>query len=472
MRGQAIIVFIFCLGAVRPLTASAQHGFDDLPVDDPSARSVLAPGETPQKKIRENIFLVADFGKSSCYAGQQIQLNYRLYTALQSSSSIEAKPSLDGFSVKEKKQDETALPDKIVDGKHYHGFTVWTVLLTPLQPGDYTVAPLSVNNEVNYTGADGKPGHYAGLVGSNKARIHVLALPPDNKPAAFAGAVGKWQVRSTLATHRFTAGENDTLFLEWTGKGSFDNLTAPAIQWPAGFRHFEPVERWAVKEDAFPQSGKKTIAIPFTAANPGQYAIPPMDFAWFDPATGKYQTGATGALPLNILAAPTTPAPPAPIQPTPVTTPTITQLLFTWWWLAAAILALGALLTVFLIRRRRTPPLVEPPPVEPQPAEPQPVPIREILPKLPEEELHLAGIKQSLISFLQSTLKTDAWAEEELVRLLQEKDIALAGEIRPVLDQCNRLLYSPHRSEPGILGELSARVTAMVNATDTDKHLK
>ena len=471
MRGKAVIFFILCLGAVRPLTAFAQHAFDDLPVDDPSARSILAAGETPEKKIRENIFLVAVFSRPTCYAGQQVQLDYRLYTALQSTSSIETKPSLDGFGAKERKPDETALPDKVVDGKHYHGFTVWTVLLTPMQAGDYTITPLSVNNEVHYTGADGKPGQYAGPVASNKARIYVLPLPDDGKPPAFNGAVGRWLVRSTLATHRFTAGENDTLLVEWAGTGSFDNLTVPAIQWPAGFRHFDPVEKWDVKENSFPQSGKKIIAIPFTVSTPGQYAIPAMDFAWFDPALAKYQRGATGSLPLNILPGAVTAPPPATIQkPAPATPP---SLLATWWWVAVAILLLGVALTLILIRRAATHRRVAVQPTQPEPVveQPKPTPVWENLPKLPEEELRLAQIKQALLNFVQSTLQTDTWAEEDLVRLLQEKDKTLAGQVRPVLDECNLILYSPHRSEPGILEELDARVKAMVNKTDTDNHL-
>src|ERR1700742_3117936 len=115
-------LLILLLGTIIPRTLHAQHAFDDLPIDDPSKRSVLAAGEDPAKKIRENMFIVANVSRPECYQGQQILLSYRLYTALQSTSTVTTKPILNGFTIKERRPDETPLPDKTVDGRRYHGF--------------------------------------------------------------------------------------------------------------------------------------------------------------------------------------------------------------------------------------------------------------------------------------------------------------------------------------------------------------
>src|SRR5579859_5023636 len=217
MRGPWIIFFMLLQGAATPLTTYAQHTFDDLPVNDPSHHSVLGPHEDPAKKIRNNLFVVASFDKSICFPGQQIMLTYRLYTALQSTSAIIAKPLLNGFTAKEQKVDETPLPDKTIDGRSYHGFTIWKVLLTPLQTGSYTIDPLAVNNDVRYTAADGKPASYSGTVTSNKPTINVLPLPPGGQPPAFSGLIGKWQIHSRLVSRSLDAGESDTLLIETTG---------------------------------------------------------------------------------------------------------------------------------------------------------------------------------------------------------------------------------------------------------------
>ncbi len=78
--------------------------------------------------------------------------------------------------------------------------------------------------------------------------------------------------------------------MELTGRGSFEALTVPDIRWPAGLRHYKPVEKWMVREDGFPQSGKKIFAIPFSGRQPGKYVLPPVAVTYFDPAAGIYRT--------------------------------------------------------------------------------------------------------------------------------------------------------------------------------------
>src|SRR5579864_3354166 len=158
-----ILSLIILAGAARPLKTIAQHAFDDLPVHDPSILSILGPGEDAGKKIKDNILIFAGFNRPSCYPGEQVQLSFRLYSALQSTSTIAAPPAFDGFMVQERRQKEDPLPEKEIKGKYYDGFIIWQVMLTPLQPGDYTIGPLLVNNEVRYLDVNGKPGHYSGV---------------------------------------------------------------------------------------------------------------------------------------------------------------------------------------------------------------------------------------------------------------------------------------------------------------------
>ena len=301
MRRHWVFLFLLLSGAVRPLASHAQHAFDDLPVDDPSHRSVLGPHEDPTKKIKANVFVIATTDHSTCYPGEQVQLTYRLYTALQSTSTIAAKPGFNGFTVKERKTDETPLPDKVVNDRHYHGFTIWQVLLTPLQPGDYAIDPLSVDNTVSYTTMDGKTARYSAPVSSNKAVIHVIPLPAAGQPRAFAGLVGQWKIKSRLSSTQLDVGDYDTVLVEIAGVGSFDNITTPAIVWPAGFRHFDAIERWNINDSTVPESGTKRIAIPFTANTPGQYRLPAMQLAWFDPVTKTYEVTQTDSLALRVV---------------------------------------------------------------------------------------------------------------------------------------------------------------------------
>ena len=298
---RRIILLLFLSTTTRPMASFAQHAFDDLPIDDPSRRSVLLPNENPVKKIRDNIFVMATVDHPNCYAGQQVELTYRLYTALQSTSTVTAAPHFDGFIAKERKVDETRLRVKVIDGRSYRAFAVWKVLLMPLQAGDYTLDAVTLNNVVSYTMADGRSAQYSAPVTSNKAHIHVKPLPVTGQPPAFTGPVGKWNIQSHLASPRLRVGDYDTLWVEIAGAGSFDNIPAPLLRWPAGFRHVESIERWQVNDNTVPESGRKWIAIPFTADKPGQYGLPPIPFAWFDPVTRQYHITHTDSLAVEVL---------------------------------------------------------------------------------------------------------------------------------------------------------------------------
>jgi len=443
-----LVLLIVLLGAFGPRSLHAQHAFDDLPVDDPSKRSVLAPGESPEKKVRENMFIVANLSHYECYPGQQILLSYRLYTSLQSTSTVTTKPILNGFTIKERRSDETPLPDKTVDGRRYHGFLVWQALLTPLQPGEYTIDPLKTSNVVSYTTADGRTAHYEAPLASRKTTVYVRPLPAIDRPPSFTGLVGKWQIQSRLTAPRTDSSGNDTLLVEITGSGSFDNITLPYMRWPAGFRHLEPIQQWEINDTANPQSGRTTFAIPFTAPKPGEYSLSPMELAWFDPATEKYFTKATDSLIVHVLTAPA-PLPASPVVTPPKTTPapqTSSPILLL---LVALIVVMGILFLV--IRRRKPAPKIHiaEPPTANNPAPPRVIDSP-------------ADVKQSLIHFLQQHLQTDAWAEEDILQLLQQKDPSLAGKVTNLINECNELLYSPHLRDRRTMTRLIRQLDAIV----------
>jgi hypothetical protein len=473
------ILIVILAGTHIPQGVHAQNAFDDLPIDDPSKRSILKPGEDPVKKIRNNIFIVATIDHRDCYPGQQVLLSYRLYTALHSSSSVTSKPLLNGFTIKERKADETPLPDITVDGRRYHGFTVWQALLTPLQTGEIIIDPLTVNNDVSYTTADGKTAHYSAPLNSKRTTINVRPIPAIDRPAAFNGLVGKWQIHSHLASPEPDSSGSDTLFVEITGKGSFDNITPPYMRWPVGLKHAEPIQRFDVK-DSVPNTGSETIAIPFTATAPGQYMLPAMQLAYWDPGMEKYQVVQSDSLTVHVLSVKaSTPAPPQK----PVAIPEEKESpLWQKFFLPVTMVLVALVFLILRVRRRRPPTAAQstdaavqsaaarsstaPPPAEPAPAAPQPEiePLLSVATPLPAEERTLADIKQSLITFLQTRLGTDAWAEEDLMAQARQKEPALAGKAARVLDQCNQLLYSPIPPEPKILAELGRRLDEVLKS--------
>ncbi len=460
MRGTGLLTMVLVVHLGLP--ADAQQGaFDDLPVGDAARRSVPGSHADAGRKIQENIRVEASFDRATCYPFEQVLLTYRLYTALQSNSMVAVRPSLEGFISRELPQDGGAPAEKTIGGKTYRVFTVWRVRLTALQPGSYTIGPLTVSNEISYTAADGGVGHYQGPVSSSVAHIRVLPLPAAGQPAGFMGPVGQWAVSSRVTASRPATGEGDTLLVEMTGQGSFEALTVPDIRWPDGLRHYKPAEKWMVREDGYPQSGKKIFAIPFSGKLPGKYVLPVVAVTYFDPVVGVYRTVESRELSVQVggdmVEAGAVSAEEA-AKAERVLDAQVSRLLLLG---SLAALVVVGVVVVVLRRKKRVAPVVVT--VAPVPSASEQLADVETI---TDEAVYLSAMKQLLIDHLRSKLGIEGWgdprAEEELMRLLQERDSGTAGRIGTVLDQCNRLLYAPHSVDTEVRSELSARVAAVL----------
>jgi hypothetical protein len=483
MMSWRIGMAVFLLAAVRPLpgaprlpnlspdrqtTPDTTHPrgiFDDLPVEDPSLRSGLLPHENPGKKVRDNIHLILSVDRRSCYAGEQVKLTCKLYTALQSNSTVVEKPSLDDFISNEEPPAEGEEQDKVEGGKSYHVFTIWQVILTANKPGDDTLDPVSVDNEISYKQGDGKLAHYSAIISSNRVPFRILPLPAAGQPPGFSGPVGIWQLHTRLQADRLTAGENDTLWLELAGRGSFNNLAVPDLSWPPGFQHYESVEKWYLQPHAYPQSGKKLIGIPFTDTVTGNYWLPAVTFSYFDPVAHAYKVARSDSVPITIVARE---------RPTTGTRPSGTDhqapALFSWPLASMCLLGIGLVTAgVLLVRRTRHRPLPAPSDpavtaVAPSPPAPDFAAELDRVLAISDEASFLAGISGLLIDCLQSRLDMETGKAEELLPLLATKDARLAAKMQLVLEECNHLLYSPHLPDSGIRATLGVQAAEICRA--------
>ncbi len=334
--------WILLLAVGLPLIGFSQSGgqthtadlFDDLPVNDPSALSRLRPGESASQKINDNIFIRACPDRSTCYLGEQITVTWRLYTALKSTSVVSSKPSTVGCIARELQPDANHRPVKVIKGKTYQVFDIWKLCLTPLQPGKWPIDPLEVSNQVGYTDIDGRQCRYEGKTVSQMVLLTILPLPAKNKPVNFEGAVGEFHLHAHLTSVKLEAGEQDTLVLDVTGKGNFDNLIQPPIHLDNGITPLEAVEKW------YP--GGKQFCIPLAVLQKGDYSIP-VSFSWFDPRRSSYRSVEMKLPALRVLPARQPAHTGAPL----VNSKTVHSFAALLWWLAAGALSLLAILILF-----------------------------------------------------------------------------------------------------------------------------
>lgn len=282
-----------------------------------SSDYILRPGEDPYQKIRKNLFLKVLVDKRSCYAGEPVTATFKLYSRLESKSDIVKNPGFYGFTV----FDMVNLADKqvaaeMLNGKVYDVHTIRKVQLYPLQAGVFTIDPMEVRNKVEFSrsvvnkkteqqiaegmlsGSEEEPANkhaevFESSMSSEAVTITVRPSPEKNKPALFTGATGNFSISAALVRTELRKNEEAWLEVTVSGKGNFLQLIPPAVQWPANVETFDAANTDKLDKTKMPLAGSRTFRFPFVAAAEGDFEIPAISYAFFDPDSNRYKTMTT-----------------------------------------------------------------------------------------------------------------------------------------------------------------------------------
>jgi hypothetical protein len=152
---------------------------------------------------------------------------------------------------------------------------------------------------------------------SNLAQLDVRPLPQP-APPGFGGAIGQFSLTSQLAPEQPKSGEPLTWTLTLSGTGNWPAVALPPRAVPADFRTLQPKQRaaFAAGERFSGSISEDVVLVPNHA---GDYALGPVRFVYFDPATGRYETIETAPAAVHVVAgaAPASPEPAPDAAPAP-----------------------------------------------------------------------------------------------------------------------------------------------------------
>ncbi len=279
---------------------------------------ILRKGENVPEKIKRNLFLSIDVSKKSCFVGEPIIATYKLFTRLKSESNVLKAPSFNGFSVSELEMpDNYALSTEKYKGRDYNVYILRKVQLYPLQSGNLGLEPVEVKNKITFLKAEyasrrsgdffydmlrdfaneNSPGEATDqqiiTITGDTVNINVKPLPEANKPPHFKGAVGKYKIAATLEKQNITTDDAGALKVILSGEGNIQLVNAPNVVWPDNVERFESKSSENIDKFSVPLKGDKIFIYPFTVTRPGNYTIPPIQFAYFDISTQSYKTIST-----------------------------------------------------------------------------------------------------------------------------------------------------------------------------------
>lgn len=294
-----------------------------------SARAPAGAGAPGGTDTEGAAFVRLQVRKHSLYVGESVPVDIEVGLRDGLVASLNGPPSLNGdaFTLNQL----PAKPDsreEIIDGKPYTVLT-WHSLLSAVKPGSLSLTietPLTVRLRTPHPGAGlGGPGFedpfddplfqnffrgqsLFGLqkditVASAPVSFDVAPLPTEGRPASFSGAVGQFRVTSEISERHATAGDPLTLRLHIEGNGNFDRVSDSMLHDVPGWKTYDPTSRFKSSDD-IGFAGEKIFEQPLIATQAGHFELPPVEFSYFDPNSGRYETARTSPESVEITPAP------------------------------------------------------------------------------------------------------------------------------------------------------------------------
>jgi hypothetical protein len=176
------------------------------------------------------------------------------------------------------------------------------VVLTPVKTGTFNLGNASGNVVVLYGQQDffGNYRQRAAIPLSVQAQtVQVLPLPTENVPAGFSGAVGSYTLSLTAGPTNVATGDPITVRVTIAGRGALDALTLPE---QAAWQNFKTYPPNATVETSDPLGlqGTKKFEQVVSPQSADIKELPPLSFAYFDPAAKAYRTLTHAPVPLAV----------------------------------------------------------------------------------------------------------------------------------------------------------------------------
>ena len=272
-------------------------------------KKAVAQGQGQQGEkidIGDNLFIKAVADRNRVYQGEQILVQFKLYTRLELADvSIDKLPAMTSFWSEEFPQSNIAWAMETVNGKQYRVGTIRKTALFPTSSGNLDVQPMEMTCKVRIPRSRQSRDlfdqffndPFFGMarmadvkIKSNVLKIAVLPLPTNPVPESFHGAVGRFSLRADLNKRRVKTNEPITLKATISGTGNVKILEAPKLNLPTDFEQYDPKVKEEIERSGSFINGTKTFEWLIVPRYPGEKKIPAMEFSYFDASQHRYVT--------------------------------------------------------------------------------------------------------------------------------------------------------------------------------------
>lgn len=119
-------------------------------------------------------------------------------------------------------------------------------------------------------------------------------------PPNFLSGVGNFNINSSISSNEATTNDAVTLTVKINGTGNIRLIRSPELKLPTDFEVYDPRTTDNVSTSDNGATGTKTIEYLFQPRFEGDYTIPAIQFAYFNPESGTYVTKSTSEYDLHV----------------------------------------------------------------------------------------------------------------------------------------------------------------------------
>lgn len=261
---------------------------------------------TGQSTLRhDDILLRMNVNRQNVYKGEAITATLKIYTRVGISGLSEPKyPSFNGFWAQELDVPAQEPKRETISGKLYDSQVIRMWILYPQKSGMLTIeqsefaAMAQIVTQGQSSGNSLFDDFFGGgpsvetvkrKIVSPALKIQVRELPQP-APEGFVGAVGRFEIESSVSSEKLQANAGGSFKLKISGTGNFPLLEAPAITLPQTIEQYNIKTSEQITYTTSGGSGFLEWEYPFIARVQGNYTIDPVKFVYFDPSSGSYKT--------------------------------------------------------------------------------------------------------------------------------------------------------------------------------------
>jgi len=243
----------------------------------------------------EDVFVKLDVSATRAYIGQQIILDYKLYTKVNVSNfELQFEPSYPNSYAENIASYNLSQRREIYEGQEYVTKVMRRIALFPQQAGSIHIEPAVISLGIEYDDP-----RYRGFffrsqlkminLTTNDVDITVQSNPVP-EPAGFAGAVGHFTMAVDQPASPARTEEAVSILMQVKGDGDEKRLMAPQLVLPDGLEGYDPKVKSSQTGD---EDGRLVTTRIFeylvVPRKKGTYTISPA-FAYLNPDSASYVT--------------------------------------------------------------------------------------------------------------------------------------------------------------------------------------